>query len=230
MSEIKLLDLNNDWKQVRPSLKRVDNHFEVIGYQSYNIDEGGIAPTSDNAKLKFDLIKRTFKSDVNGKTVSDIGCSNMFFGFLSYFHGATTVTGVDLDIDYLKQNNQIISNFSMKDVYCKDINVTDYKDSSDTVFAFAIIHWVYSCSGFLGSLENVVKHFCSITNNCLYIEWIDQSDDCIVDMLHHLDFNKEFATQDYNKANFLYYLSSNFSTVEYLGNSKKTREIYRCLI
>jgi hypothetical protein len=108
------------------------------------------------------------------------------------------------------------------------MNAVDYKVKTDVVFAFAIIHWVYSCTGFLGSLENVVKHFRSITNHVLYIEWIDPSDDCISNMLHHLDFNKDLATQDYNKKNFIKYLTDNFRYVEFIGKTKSTREIYRC--
>ena len=120
----------------------------------------------------------------------------------------------------------------MKNVSCENINVVDYKTPADTVFAFAIIHWIYSCSGFLGSLENVVKHLKSITNKCLYVEWIDPSDDCISAMLHHIDFNKDLTKQDYNKDNFVKYLQDNFSSISYLGVSKQsgTREIYRCVI
>ena len=234
MSEIKLLDLNNDWKQVRPTLtfKKIPKHCVVTGYESYQIYETQIAPTSDNVKLKFNLIKNTVKDDVAGKSVVDIGCSNMFFGFLSYFYKAAKVAGIDLDLDYLSQNNQIINYFNMKNVSCENMNAVDYKELTDTIFAFAIIHWIYSCSGFLGSLENVVIYLRYITNECLYVEWIDPADDCISQMLHHLDFNKDFVVQDYTKDNFIKYLQNNFSSVSSLGFTKqtKTREIYRCLV
>ncbi len=232
MSKIKLLDLNNDWQQARPNLTFTDDYCLFSGYQSFKLSKEEIVPLSDNTKLKFDLVKNTIIDDVKNKIVSDIGCSNMFFGYLSQLNGATKIIGVDLDQEYISLNNKIINHFELNNTSIQNINVTDYKEVSDTVFAFAIIHWVYSCSGFLGSLNNVVNHFRSITNECLYIEWIDPSDDCIVDMLHHLDFNKDLVEQDFNKTNFLKYLNENFSSVEYLGASKKsqTREIYRCLV
>lgn len=230
MSEIKLLDVNKDWKQARPNLKQVDNSMIMSGYQSFKIDNKEIIPTSNSAILKFDLIKNTIKQDVFGKTVSDIGCANMFFGLFAHLNGATDVVGVDLDIDYINMLNQIINHFKFQNVSIKNINATEYKTPADTVFAFAIIHWVYSCTGFLGSLENVVKHFKAITKQCLYIEWIDPSDDCIADMLHHLDYNKEFSVQDYNKENFVRYLNDNFTSVSFVGKTKATREIYRCLV
>ena len=228
--EIKLLDLNNDWQQVRPSVAFENGAYTVRGYQDYCISKSQIIPMSDNLCNKMRLVEKTIEGDVVGNTVVDIGCSNMFFGFLSHFLGATQVVGIDLDNDYLNQNDYLIDECSMKETTCKSMNVVDFKDPMDTVFAFAIIHWVYSCTGFLGSLENVVKHFRSITKKCLYIEWIDPSDNCIADVFHHLDFNKEYAVQDYSKDNFIKYLKDNFAEVKYLGNSKYSREIYRCLV
>jgi len=230
MSDIKLLDVNNDWQQARPVLKFADDSCYFSGYQNFKLSSKEIIALSDNTKLKYDLVKNTITADVAGKSVSDVGCSNMFFGYYAYLHGASKVTGVDLDLEYIDLNKKIIQYFQMSNVNIENINAADYVQLADTVFAFAIIHWVYSCTGFLGSLKNVIKHFKSITGECLYIEWIDPSDDCIKDMLHHLDFNKEYAEQDFNKENFLKYLNENFSSVTHLGNSKITREIYRCLV
>lgn len=232
MTEIKLLNLNKDWKQVRPHMKPYKNGFIVGGYESYVISNYEIVPMSDNTILKFDLVKQHLFNDVSGKTVLDLGCSNMFFGFWSKLHGATKVTGVDLDTDYLVQNKNLIKYFHLRDIECIDMNAANYNVPADTVFAFAIIHWIYSCSGFLGSLENVVLHLRNLTEYVLYVEWIDPSDDCISCMLHHLDFNKDATVQDFNKDNFIVYLKNNFSSVELLGTSKQsgTREIYRCLV
>jgi len=229
--EIKLLDLNKDWKQARPNMTASENGFIINGYESYSISGNEIIPISSNTILKFNLVKQYIHDDIRDKTVLDLGCSNMFFGFWSKMHGAIKVTGVDLDKDYLEQNNSLIKHFKMSDTECIDMNAASYSNPADTVFAFAIIHWIYSCTGFLGSLKNVVAHLRSLSNNILYVEWIDPLDDCIVDMLHHLDFNKTIAIQDYNKDNFIQYLESGFNTVELLGDSKasKTREIYRCV-
>jgi trans-aconitate methyltransferase len=230
MSGAKLLDLNKDWQQVRPFMKPSKNGFTITGYESYAISNYEIVPMSDNVRLKFDLVKQYLFADVSGKTVLDLGCSNMFFGFWSKLHGATKVTGVDLDKDYLKQNDQLIKHFKFSNTECVDMNAADYNVPADTVFAFAIIHWIYSCSGFLGSLEKVVEHLRNLTNSILYVEWVDPSDDCIADILHHTDFNNALTVKDYNKENFLRYLNKHFQTVVFCGITKSTntREIYRC--
>ena len=223
----KLLDLNHDWLQARPHLITVDSGLIASGYQQYKISQSNIVPVSDNTRLKFDLVKNTVKDDVTGRTVADLGCSNMFFGFLSNYLGATKVTGVDLDLEYIDQNNKIINHFDMQNISCQKINVVDFKEVNETVFAFAIIHWIYSCSGFLGSLEKVVDHLRSITSHVLYVEWVDPTDDCIT-YFNHLDYNKELVTPDYTREHFLQYLQKVFSHVTLMGLSKQTREIYRC--
>jgi len=232
VTEIKLLDLNHDWRQARPSFVEDGKWLISSGYQSFKLSNNSIIPVSDGLITKFNLVKNTINQDISGKSVSDVGCANMFFGFYSAVSGATKVTGVDLDCEYIAMNRFFIKKLGLNNISVKDINAAEYRDISDTVFAFAIIHWIYSCSGFLGSLENVVKHFRSVTSQVLYIEWIDPSDDCIADMLHHLDFNKDLTVQDYSKDNFIKYLRNNFSSVEFLGCSKQsgTREIYRCAI
>lgn len=229
LNNIKLLDLNNEWRQARPGLEYDEDSLIITGYQSYKINSMSILPTSENTQIKHNLIIKNIVKDVNGKSVADVGCSNMYFGFLSYFYGAKNVIGVDLDKEYIELNNNIIDLYSMSNVSCINVNAVDFKKQVDTVFAFAIIHWVYSCSGFLGSLKKVIEHFRLIVKDCLYIEWIDPEDDCI-EYFHHLDYNKDYVVRDYNKDNFLKYLNNNFSSVEYLGNSKISREIYRCLI
>jgi len=225
--EIKLLDINNDWQQVRPSLKFIDGMYRFSGYQSFNIDENIVIPVSENTKLKYSLVKKTIHFDTKSKTVIDLGCSNMFFGYLSRSNGADSVIGVDLDNDYLKLNNELIDLLGFKNIKCEKSNAAEFSGKANTVFAFAIIHWIYSCSGFLGSLKNVVYHLRSLTNNCLYVEWICPTDDCIAGF-HHLSYNSNLSENDYNKTNFLSYLNNNFNKVEYLGRSKNTREIYRC--
>lgn len=226
---VKLLDLNNDWKQVRPNLILSDDYVIYSGYQSFKMSKKEIIPLSDNTKLKYNLIKDTFEFGIRDKTVADLGCANMFFGFLSYLNGADNVVGIDLDKEYIKANNDIINYLSFNNIICKDTNVVDYQIKTDIVFAFAIIHWIYSCTACLESLESVINYLRSITNNCLYIEWIDPKDDCI-EYFHHLDYNKELIKKDYDKGNFLYYLGQNFRIIEYIGKSKQTREIYRCFV
>lgn len=225
---IKLLDLNGEWQQARPKLIKRSGELHFSGYQSLVIKANNVFPISENTKLKYTLVKDYFIKDINEKTVADIGCSNMFFGYLSAFNGATKVTGVDLDKEYLKLNNQIISEFKLKHVTCIEKNVTDFIEANDVTIAFAIIHWIYSCSGHLGSLKNVIDHLSNITKNCLYIEWIDPNDDCI-EFFKHLDYNKSTTTKDYTLNNFKTYLSNLFTEVKYLGHSKSTRQIYRCI-
>ena len=52
MVNIKLLDVNNDWKQARPLLQKVGDSFIYSGYQNFCITPTNISAISDNVKLK----------------------------------------------------------------------------------------------------------------------------------------------------------------------------------
>ena len=225
---IKLLDLNNDWQQERPTLILSEKEINFLGYQKFTIKNKVIFPTSENTKLKFNIVKKYIYNDVNNNTITDLCCANTFFGYFSALNGATNITGVDLDKEYKKLNKMLITYLNLNNIQIIEKQATEYTNSSDITFAFATIHWLYSCSGFLQSLENVINHLSNITNKILYVEWIDPKDSCILEF-KHLDYNNKNTKKDYNKNNFLKYLSDNFNSIEFLGSSKGTREIFRCV-
>lgn len=226
MSKTKLLDLNKDWKQARPSYGITNGNVNFNGYQSFNIHGNSITPTNTDLINKSNILRKQIESHIDGDTTFlDLGCANFYFGFVAKLAGAKKVTGVEIDKDYIRIIEDIISNLSMENIGVVDSNVQDYETPHDVVNAMAIIHWLYGCSAVMGSLKNIIDYFTKITNKVLFIEWIDNTD-AAIEYFGHLNYNKEFTEDDYNKENFLKYLNDNFSSVYHLGGEIPTRQIY----
>ena len=222
----KLLNLNSDWKQARPSYSLNNEKIYFNGYQSFTIDKNSIVPNNIDLKNKSNILRPQIEKCVNENTTFlDLGCANFYFGFVAQQLNAKKVTGVELDKDYINIINIIINNLSLSNINVVECNVQDYVEPYDIVNAMAIIHWIYSCSAVMGSLKNIIKYFSKITNQTLFIEWIDNEDEAIK-YFGHINYNKEFSAGDYNKENFLKYLNENFDSVQHIGNSIPTREIY----
>ena len=60
---VKLLDLNNDWQQERPTLILSEKEVKFLGYQKFTIQNKTIFPTSENTKLKFNIVKKYIYND-----------------------------------------------------------------------------------------------------------------------------------------------------------------------
>lgn len=229
MNNPKLLNLNSDWKQERPSHSITDGVVNFNGYQSFTMTKNSITPNNEDLINKSLILRPQIEEYVNEDTsFLDLGCANFYFGFVAQQAKAKKVTGVEIDKDYINIINNIINNQSLLNIEVVDSNVQDYKTPHDVVNAMAIMHWIYSCSAIMGSLKNVVQYFSNITNKVLFIEWIDNSD-AAIKYFNHIDYNKEFTENDYNKENFLKYLNENFSSVEHLGGNIPTRQIYKAI-
>ena len=108
------------------------------------------------------------------------------------------------------------------------MNLSDWTQPKDYVNALSLIHWVYSCTSVMGSMDKMIKFFANITKKNLFIEWIDPKDEAIK-YFGHLKYNKSFSDNSYTKEYFLDSLNIHFDSVKFLGESRKnTREIYVC--
>jgi len=226
MNHLKTLDLNTDWKQTRPSYSFINRKCSFKGYQSLEIEKGLITPKNKDLILKSSILRPHIESVVNqGTSFLDLGCANFYFGFLSNLLNAKKTTGVDVDTEYITAINSIIDYFSLKNIQIVESNIQNYKEPHDIVNAVAIIHWLYSCSAFFGSISNVVEYFSNMTNRVLFIEWIDNQD-AAIQLFGHINYNSELTQNDYNKDSFLNNLLKHFNKVTYLGNTEPTRELY----
>jgi predicted RNA methylase len=235
MNKPKLLDLNKDWKQARPSTTINGTDIIFSGYQKFSYDKT-LTPLNDDLKYKVSLLDPIIRDTINEESsFLDVGCANFYFGFLANTLGAKKVTGVELDIDYVNNIKKIIEVKDLKGINVINSNAQDFKSEEqyDVVNAMAIIHWLYSCSAFFGSLENVINYFSNLTSNTLIIEWISENDEAIKHF-GHINYNEKESIKDYNEVNFLKYLNERFESVVFVGNTKTnghnidSRKIYVC--
>ena len=68
-----------------------------------------------------------------------------------------------------------------------------------------------------------------MTNEVLFVEWIDPSDEAIK-YFKHLDYNKKLVDDSYNQESFISELNKNFTSVEMIGNTRNTRKIFKATI
>lgn len=223
---MKTLDLNKDWKQARPSCTFINNRCVFNGYQSLEIEGGTITPKNEDLILKSSLLRPHIESAVNQETsFLDLGCANFYFGFLANLLNAGKTTGVDVDKEYISAIKSIIEQFSLENIHIVESNIQEYREPHDIVNAAAIIHWLYSCSAFFGSMANVLEFLSGLANRVLFIEWID-NEDAAIKYFGHIGYNNESTEHDYNKVTFLNGLMKRFNRVRFLGNTAPTRELY----
>jgi SAM-dependent methyltransferase len=222
---VNLLDLNKDWQQKRPELILKNNSILFKGYQNYEI-KNGIFPKDKKLKKKTVLIKPELKN-LKVDSVLDLGCAGLYFGLLAYYElNSPSLTGVEIDKEYIEKLNEL-SKYLKFDFNIIESRLDLFSPSKqyDLVFALAIIHWIYSCSSYFGSLDNVIKFLANLTNKYIFIEFVDENDP-VTKKLNHIKYND--AEPDYSKENFIKYLDKYFSIHKFLGKSKSTREIYLC--
>lgn len=221
-----MIDLNNDWKQARPSYNLLNKVGSFNGYQTFDIKQNSVTPKNKDLIIKSNIVKPILEKYItNETTFLDLGCANFYFGFLANVLGAKNITGVEVDKDYINIINKIVSDFSLKNIQIVEQNVQDYQTPHDVVNACAIIHWIYSCSASFGSIESVIDYFYNITNKFLIVEWIDNKD-AAIKYFNHINYNSSDTKKDYNKESFLNNLTKRFSTIQFLGNTEPTRELY----
>ncbi len=186
-----------------------DNSIRVEGYQSFNINGMGIYNVGVNhVKEKYDILKPIFK-EFKDKSFLDLGCHNGLFSFLANNSGMHPITMLDIDDSSINVVNTIIKSLSLKDINIDKENIYKYPFKSDIVNALALIHWLYSCTSFYGNIDDIINHLSWLTNEVLFVEWIDPTDGA-VQFFKHLDYNKEYVTAEYNKENFLKALNKYF--------------------
>lgn len=217
---VKLLDLNKDWQQKRPELI-IEDTITFKGYQNYEIDNG-IFPLDKKLKKKTKLIKPHLQN-LNYNSILDLGCAGLYFGLLAKTKNQK-LTGVEIDSEYVEKLKELSEKLDFTIIESR-LDLFPSNQKYDLVFALAIIHWIYSCSSYFGSLGNVIKFLSDLTNKYIFIEFVDENDP-VTKKLNHIKFNS--AEPDYSKKHFLKYIDHYFSDCKYLGNSKSTREIYLC--
>ena len=216
----------------KASLSVVNGNVQVDGYQQYIINNYRIKPLSSSYDLKdkVSILDKYYTNEFLGnKTFLDLGAACGYFTFSAIFNGCKHATAIDIDNSHLKIINDISERYNISNITILSQNITDYRSKADIVNALSIIHWIYSCTSILGSMKNMIKFLRSITNEILFIEWIDPSDKAIK-YFKHLDYNKKKVDNSYNYENFILELNENFTSIEMIGNTRNTRKIFKATI
>lgn len=201
----------------------------VRGYQAYSISDRHIEIDRADSSLmaKKDLVSFILDSEwIRGKSILDLGANSAYFAFASLLKGAKKAVALDMDKQYI----EIVKRIAAEHGYRGNIDViegqvSDYAEAADLTFAFALVHWVYSCTEGYGSLDAVIGKFAELTNEVLVIEWIDPSDKAMKEF-DHISFGKEIQSEEYTRENFEAALGKHFGKWEIAGETRPGRELY----
>lgn len=210
------------------TLTKGEDSYKYGGYQEFTLFKDKLVGKGSFVS-KFNSImpylRELKKSDPN-VSLMDIGCSSGAIGFLSHFFKINNVVNVDHDSEYIKHLNEGIEFIESQDTIkaiCSDVaNVTE---QADVVCVFALIHWLYSCTGDFGSLNSLTKFLQGLTKKTLFVEWIEL-DDGAIKYFNHLGYNKDIQTDPYNKEEFITNLHKHFPIVKCVASVISSRIIY----
>ena len=208
--------------EVRPG--RVTIH----GYQEFRISPEKIEPLriDQPLRIKRKLVQSIFNPDyLTGKTVLDIGANGGFFSLWACHNGARQVVSLDMDEAYLDLIRQAQTAFGWQNIRTIHARVQDWDEPADLVLAFAMVHWLYSCTANYGSLEAVVEKLAGLSRSLVLIEWVAPEDPAIRSFKHS-EWNPRVAKDGYNLEAFESALRKWFCKVEMIGPTSPTRTLY----
>tara|TARA_R100001015_G_C4634818_1_gene202244 strand:+ start:7493 stop:8038 length:546 start_codon:yes stop_codon:yes gene_type:complete len=110
-----------------------------------------------------------FSSELNGKTVFDVGCCDGRFSAWCLDQGATHVHGLDVNSNYIAGAENIMPNYFTADKYTfevGDINTYTPTATYDVVILFSILYF--------GDVDTQIEKACSMADTILIAtEWSD---------------------------------------------------------
>jgi len=215
-----------------PGIKLINDKSCVDGYQEYWFDGKTIGPidSSYDLKEKTTLLSEYYSNEfLNGKTFLDLGAASGYFTFMAILSKCKHATAIDIDDTHLKIINELAIRYNIDNITIISDNIDNYDGNADIVNALSIIHWIYSCTSIFGSMKNMIQFLKNITNETLFIEWIDPSDEAIK-YFKHLDYNKSMIKDSYNYENFMSELKKNFHSIEELGKTRDTRKLFKASV
>src|ERR1700677_487025 len=212
-----------------PGIKRrIRGGITVHGYQEFQLSKRKIKPLPIDQPLqrKKELTQIFFSPEfLAGKKVLDIGANGGFFSLLACRNGASQVVSLDMDEAYLNLIRQAQTAMGWTNIRPINAQVQDWEEPGDLVLAFAMVHWLYSCTANYGSLAAVVEKLAALSRSILLIEWV-APDDPAIHFFKHTEWNAEVDKAGYNVEAFEAALHKHFCKVEILGSTSPTRTLY----
>lgn len=207
-----------------------DKYINVTGYHTYQISkcvDSAYCIKHDNKKLlEFkDALKRANYTDIN--TILDVGtCGGLYaFETLNLFP-ASSIVGIDHDHQYILELNKLKNLLDENRVSYVHQKMSEITNATyDIVYAFAIIHWIYSRTELYGSIERIIFELCKLSNKYVAVEWVGLDDPAMLSF-KHLEYNTDYHIDTYTEENFLDAIKK-FGTIEFVVDSYSlSRKIY----
>jgi hypothetical protein len=211
-----------------PGIEVQPGRVTIHGYQEFQLSERRIKPLPIDQPLqrKEELVGAFFNPEyLTGRTVLDIGANGGFFSLWACRNGASQVVSLDMDETYLDLIRQAQKAFGWKNIRPINTRVQDWEEPADLVLAFAMVHWLYSCTANYGSLEAVVRKLAGLSRSILLMEWV-APDDAAIREFKHTEWNPQVDKAGYNLAAFEAALCRHFCKVEIIGATSPTRTLY----
>ena len=200
----------------------------LIGYQRYTLTQHTFEIQPDDYRLlgKYQILAFFMEPRfLKHRTVLDLGASGGFFSFVSLQNGAKSVIAMDMDEEYIDLIESAGEHLGFDTFEAVKVNVADWKQPADVVFALAVIHWLYSCTAVMGSLSKVIEHLSNLTDYLLLVEWI-APEDPLVQEFGHITWNQDYIKEPYTFENFEAALSEHFASFAKLSEITPTRHLY----
>jgi len=211
-----------------PGIQVSRNAITVHGYQEFTISAEKIKPLSIDEPLrrKRKLVQVFFEPEfLTGKTVLDIGANGGFFSLWACQNGASGVVSLDMDQAYLDLIRKAQDALGWKQIRPINEKVQNWDEPADLVLAFAMIHWLYSCTANYGTLDAVVGKLASLTRSVLLTEWI-APEDTAIRSFKHTEWNPQVDKGGYCLEAFEAAMRTHFRKVEVIGPVSPTRMLY----
>jgi hypothetical protein len=211
-----------------PGIEVEAGRVTIHGYQEFQLSERRIKPLPIDQPLqrKEELAGAFFNPEfLTGRTVLDIGANGGFFSLWACRNGASQVVSLDMDEVYLDLIRQAQTAFGWKTIRPVNTKVQDWDEPADLVLAFAMVHWLYSCTANYGSLDAVVRKLAGLSRSVLLMEWVAPDDSAILEF-KHTEWNPQVDKAGYNLEAFEAALRRHFCKVEILGATSPTRTLY----
>lgn len=215
-----------------PIFKKSLTKASFRGYQTYDIFKIKRAPgykiVTQNPvhKHKYSIVRPYLYAQKDRLTsITDFGCSAGIMGLTAYSDGFKKIMFVDHDVEYLNLVSKALNFISADEPIIIKGKLNDLSHKTDVLFAFAVIHWLYSSTELFGSLDAVIQRFKSISSKTIFVEWIDPSDRAIA-KLGHISHNPGIHQQPYDKKSFVTALQKHYKNIKMIGRISNTREIW----
>jgi hypothetical protein len=212
-------------KETPELIQLSSNIVQVCGYQGYSISPKNFLEIAHVHYLKYQLIRPYLNLYDHNNSMVDIGCSAGAIGLQAIFDGFQYVNFVDHDEEYINIIKSCLRHMRAVDAKTYVSSVSNFSGAFDIGLAFALIHWIYSYSEKMGSLDGAISLLHNISPSTLFIEWVAPNDPAIRDA-QHIKQNSEIITGSYTKENFVKALKLRYKIVKKIGDVNTTREMW----